>query len=251
MTMTIESLGPVLAIAATLIVAGAVKGVLGMGMPIVAMGLLAIFLPPAQAAALLVVPSLVTNIWQLMAGPRFGPLARRFATMMAGIAVGTFLGIGILTGEAIALANATLGAVLAVYGLLGLFTVRFDVNPRWEPWLSPAIGLATGVLTGATAIFAVPAVPYFSSLKLNREELIQTLGLSFTVSTVALAAALGTRGVFRADIGLASLAALVPAVAGMLLGQALRQRLRPEVFRRWFLGALVVLGAYMVLRAVT
>ncbi|MGZ8263958.1 MAG: sulfite exporter TauE/SafE family protein, partial [Burkholderiales bacterium] len=229
--------------------AGVVKGVIGMGLPIVAMGLLVLFLPPAQAAAVLVVPSLVTNIWQLAAGPKFGALAKRFATMMAGIAAGTFLGIGILTGDAVALANATLGAVLGIYGAMGLLTLHFNVRPQSERWLSPAIGVVTGVLTGATGIFAVPAVPYFSSLRLEREELIQTLGLSFTVSTIALAIALGTRGVFEAQLGIASLLALIPTTVGMLLGQRLRKRLHPEVFRRWFLVALVVLGIYMVVRA--
>ena len=112
------------------------------------------------------------------------------------------------------------------------------------------IGLVTGVLTGATAIFAVPAVPYFSSLELEREELIQTLGLSFTVSTIALAIALATRGVFEPQLGVASALAIIPAVAGMWAGQRLRQRIHPEIFRRWFLIALVVLGIYMMVRAV-
>ncbi|MGZ8197008.1 MAG: sulfite exporter TauE/SafE family protein, partial [Burkholderiales bacterium] len=61
--MTIESIAAAVAIAATFGLAGMVKGVIGMGLPIVAMGLLVLFMPPAQAAAVLVVPSLVTNIW--------------------------------------------------------------------------------------------------------------------------------------------------------------------------------------------
>ena len=63
-------------IGATFLLAGLVKGVIGMGLPTVAMGLLALALPPAEAAAILVVPSLVTNVWQLLAGPRFAALAR-------------------------------------------------------------------------------------------------------------------------------------------------------------------------------
>jgi uncharacterized membrane protein YfcA len=248
--MTGESLAAAAAIAFAFALAGVVKGVMGMGLPVVAMGLLVLFMPPAQAAAVLVIPSLVTNIWQLAAGPRFSALAKRFSTMMAGIVVGTFMGVGILTGDAVALANGALGAVLAIHGVLGLLAFRINVAPERERWVSPVIGLATGVLTGATAIFSVPAVPYFSSLRLEREDLIQVLGLSFTVSTIALAAALGVHGVFDPDIGAASLLALVPTALGMFAGQRLRQRIHPLVFRRWFLASLVVLGAYMLARAV-
>ena len=81
-------------IGATFLLAGLVKGVIGMGLPTVAMGLLAIVLPPAEAAAILIVPSLVTNVWQLLAGPSFGALARRLWPMMVGVVVGTIAGAG-------------------------------------------------------------------------------------------------------------------------------------------------------------
>jgi|SoiMethySBSTD1v2_1073268.scaffolds.fasta_scaffold14558_12 uncharacterized protein len=244
-----ESLAAGAAIALIFMLAGFVKGTVGMGLPTVAMSLLAVFFPPAQAAAMLVIPSLVTNIWQLLAGPQFTAVAKRFATMMAGVVVGTFFGIGILTGDSMAVTNGILGAVLATYGLMGLFTVRLDVAPAWEPWLSPIVGLVTGVLSGATGVFAVPAVLYFSALKLDRDDLIQALGLSFTISTIALAVALGTRGMFRMDTAYASLLALVPTLVGMTAGQRVRERLHPRVFRRWFLVSLVMLGVYMLLRA--
>ena len=67
-------------------------------LPTVAMGLLALALPPAEAAAILVVPSLVTNVWQLLAGPSFGELARRLWPMMLGVMAGTVAGAGVPAG---------------------------------------------------------------------------------------------------------------------------------------------------------
>lgn len=238
-------------IAFTFLVAGLVKGVIGMGLPTVAMGLLGLVMPPVQAAALLVVPSFVTNVWQLVAGPRFTALFQRFTTMMLGVCMGTALGIGLLTGGATTLATTALGGVLAGYGAIGLISVRFTVSARSEMWLSPLIGLITGVLTGATGVFVVPAVPYLNSLGLEKEELIQTLGISFTVSTVALAVGLAANGQFQGSVAGSSLLALVPAIGGMLLGQGIRNRLHPEVFRRWFFVGLLVLGVYMVVRALS
>lgn len=236
-------------VAFTFILAGMVKGIVGMGLPTVAMGLLGLVMLPVEAAALLVVPSLVTNIWQLATGPRFLYLARRLATMMLGVCAGTILGIGLLASGASRLPSAALGTVLAIYGVVGLLGPRFAVPSRAEPWLSPLVGVATGVLTGATGVFVIPSVPYLGSLGLDKEELIQALGLSFAVSTIALAAGLAVTGGLDASLAWASLLALVPAVAGMLIGQAVRNRLRPEVFRRWFFASLVVLGLYMLVRA--
>ncbi len=244
-----DSAAVVLIIAFTFLLAGMVKGVIGMGLPTVAMGLLALVMPPVQAAALLIIPSLVTNVWQLVAGPSFIALLKRFSTMMFAICLGTVAGIGLLTGSAGGIATAALGAVLAVYGIIGLRSTRFVISKQSERWLSPAMGLFTGVLTGATGVFVIPAVPYFNSLGLEKEDLIQTLGLSFTVSTLALAVGLMVSGQFKMTVAMGSLLALVPALGGMFLGQHVRNRLKPEVFRRWFFIGLLILGTYMVVRA--
>lgn len=238
----------VLVIGLTFLCAGLVKGVVGLGLPTVAMGFLGLVMPPVEAAALLVVPSLATNVWQLFAGPRLSALLKRLATMMLGICLGTALGIGLLTSGPSTVAATALGGVLAVYGAIGLTAARFTVSARSERWLSPLAGLITGALTGATGVFVVPAVPYLGSLGLERDELVQALGLSFTVSTVALAIGLLANGQFPPAAAGASLLALPPTVAGMWLGQRIRTRLPPALFRRFFFAGLLVLGAFMVIR---
>jgi uncharacterized membrane protein YfcA len=233
---------------AIFLLAGLVKGVIGMGLPTVAMGLLALSLPPAEAAAIVVVPSLVTNVWQLLAGPRFAALARRLWPMMVGVTAGTIAAAGIIAGDVAGLAEACLGAALALYAVVGLSGFKLVVTPRQERWMAPTIGAATGLVTGATGVFVIPAVPYLQALGLERDELIQALGLSFTVSTIALAL-----GLLRVDawqthsLGLSALA-LVPALAGMQLGQTLRRRIAPSRFRTVFFAGLMLLGLYLALR---
>jgi uncharacterized membrane protein YfcA len=233
-------------IACIFLLAGWVKGVVGMGLPTVAMGALGLVMQPVQAAALLVVPSLVTNVWQYLAGPAVGGIARRLATMLLLVCVGTAVGIQFLTSGVSRWPSIALGAVLGAYGLLGLFLPRLSVSTRSESALSPAIGIITGVLTGATGVFVVPAVPYLSALGFTKEELIQALGLSFTVSTIALAVGLGVSGSYSQGLVLASLVAVVPALAGMFVGQATRHRIEPVAFRRWFFFAMFLVGGYMV-----
>jgi uncharacterized membrane protein YfcA len=233
-------------VACIFLLAGWVKGVVGMGLPTVAMGALGLVMQPVQAAALLIVPSLVTNVWQYLAGPAVRGIARRLATMLLLVCIGTAVGIQFLTSGVSRWPSIALGAVLGAYGLLGLFLPRLSVSTRSESALSPAVGIITGVLTGATGVFVVPAVPYLSALGFTKDELIQALGLSFTVSTIALAVGLGVSGSYSQGLVLASLVAVVPALAGMFVGQATRHRIEPVAFRRWFFVAMFLVGGYMV-----
>lgn len=239
-----------LAVAAlTFLLAGFVKGVIGLGLPTVAMGLLSTVMAPAQAAALLIVPSFVTNVWQLATGPRFGALARRLWPMMAGVVVGTLAGSGFMQGGHAGQAAIGLGVALMVYAVLGLSAVRFSVPPRSERWLGPAIGTVTGLVTAATGVFVIPAVPYLGALGLPKDDLIQALGLSFTVSTVALAATLAGGGSFESGTAGASALALAPALIGMFVGGWVRGRVSEKVFRRCFFLGLLALGAHLASRA--
>jgi hypothetical protein len=232
----------------TFLLGGFVKGVTGLGLPTVAMGLLSLVMPPAQAAALLIVPSFVTNIWQLAAGPRFGDLARRLWPMMVGVVLGTLAGAGVLQGDNARQATIGLGMALIAYAALGLSLVRFAVAPATERWLGPIIGAATGLVTGMTGVFVIPAVPYLAALGLAKNELVQALGLSFTVSTVALAVVLIRGGVFEGGTAIESTLALAPALLGMALGGWVRGRVSEAVFRRCFFAGLLALGAHLASR---
>jgi hypothetical protein len=120
---------------------------------------------------------------------------------------------------------------------------------RAEWWVGPLTGIATGLIAGATGIFTLPAIPYLHAIGLEKDDLVQALGLSFTVSTVALAAVLIDGGVLRwSDMGL-SLLALVAALLGMAVGQFVRTRVAAERFRLAFFVGLLLLGAHLAMRA--
>lgn len=237
-------------IAGVFILAGFVKGVVGLGLPAVSMGLLATVMPPAQAAAILIVPSLVTNIWQMAAGPPLMPVVARLWVVMLGVVCGTLAGAGWLTGAHPEYGTALLGIALAIHAATSLASVRLSVAAQSERWLGPIIGVLTGLMSAATGIFAIPAVPYYQAIGLEKEELVQALGLSFTVSTLALAFNLASDSALSLAQAPAAIAALVEACIGMWMGQALRTRMRPETFRIIFLLGLLALGLYLIARAV-
>ncbi len=232
--------------AAVFVLAGLVKGVVGLGLPTVAMGLLALVMAPAQAAALLIVPSLVTNIWQVRPWRGALVLLRRLAPMQCGVFAGTLAGAWLFGAPAGAWAMVSLGAALILYALWGLSGAKPSVSASTQTWLGPLTGAVTGVITAATGVFVIPAVPYLQALKLGRDELIQAMGISFTVSTIALAAGLYLNARYSAAALGMSMLMLLPALIGMQIGQALRQRLSPALFRQCFLGSLILLGLHMI-----
>ncbi|WDY58750.1 sulfite exporter TauE/SafE family protein [Pseudomonas sp. PSKL.D1] len=244
-----QTIGPALSllVVITFLLAGAVKGVIGLGLPTIAMGLLGLAMPPAQAAALLIVPSTLTNVWQLATGGHLLALLRRLGPMLGAIFVGTLAGsawLGISSGP---WAAHGLGAALLVYAVYGLIGPQLRLATSREGWLGPLCGLVTGLVTAATGVFVMPAVPYLQSLGLSRDEMIQALGLSFTVSTVALALGLAGQDALGGEALGASLLMMAPALLGMLAGQWLRQRISAAVFKRCFFVGLAVLGGHLLL----
>ena len=82
-----------------------------------------------------------------------------------------------------------------------------------------------------------------------KDKLIQAMGILFTVSTLVLGLALGGQRLISADLGMMSLLGIVPALIGMAAGQVVRQRMSEERFRTVLFVALLVLGFYIIYRA--
>ena len=231
-------------IALVFLLAGMVKGLVGLGLPTVSLALLTATLGLKEAMALMLLPSLATNAWQALAGGGLRRIAERLWPLLLAACGGIVFGTALLAGFA-----GLLGVMLCVYAAISLATPQVPPPGGKEPWLSPVVGAANGVISGMTGSFVVPGVLYLQALGLPRDLLVQAMGLLFTVSTLALAAALGGHGLLPAELGLLSAGALVPAFAGMALGQRLRRRIPEQRFRKIFFLSLTLLGLYISVRA--
>lgn len=261
-----------IAVAVVFLAGGVVKGGIGLGLPTVSIGLMAIWMPVEQAAGILILPVIMTNIWQAFFGTALKLIVSRLWTLLIALVVGSTAAAILISEADTALAAGLLGAMLITYAALGLTGARFSVPVRAEPVLSPVMGLATGLISGATAIFVIPVVPYLQSLDFSKgrrgrgdepgdptratgdtmikDALIQSLGITVLVSSAGLAAGLGANGNLPASVVIPGAIGTATAVLGMIAGRKIRNRLSLEVFRRWVLSALVVLGAVMVIRAI-
>ena len=236
-------------VCATFLFAGWVKGVVGLGLPTIALALLAATVGLREAIALMLVPSMVTNVWQGLAGGALAPLLRRLWPLLLAACLGIWFGVGVLARSDAALLTGVLGAVICAYAGISLAAPQIRPPGRWEGVLSPTFGAIGGIVTGLTGSF-IPGILYLQALGLSRDHLVQAMGIAFSVLTVALAGALTRQEMMTADLWLMSAVAVAPAALGMVLGQAVRRRLSETLFRRIFFSALLLLGAYLASRAI-
>lgn len=234
-------------IAVVFLLAGLVKGMIGLGLPAVSMGLLTMMISPFQAASLLIVPSMVTNIWQLFAEGQVLRVLQRFWSLLLGIIIGSIWSIFPRLGQTDFNSEALLGGMLLLYGLYGLAAKQIPNLSRYAAVLSPLMGYLGGALTVATGVVVIPVVTYLQSLHLQRDDLVQSLGMAFTVSTACLAIFLQQNPVDHLSIDYVwSVMALVPALLGMWLGTRIRYRIAEQKFRKVFFLGLMMLGGYML-----
>jgi len=234
-----------LVIASIFLFAGFIKGVIGLGLPTVSVSLLAVAMPPGRALAIVIVPAIVTNIWQTFAGSHLRDIVRRLWPLMIGTAAGIWLNAGALTGPNARYGTIVLGILLVIYAISGLTKFSFRVAPGHEKWVGGIVGLITGAISASSGVQVIPSVPFMQAIGMEKDELVQALGVFFTVATLALGFTLTSSGLVNGATALPGAVAMVFSFAGVFVGQAIRSRMPAEAFRRWFLIAMILLGLYL------
>jgi uncharacterized membrane protein YfcA len=239
------TLTQVLVTALAFLVAGVAKGAIGMGLPPIALAVMSFAVPLDSAIAMMVVPSMATNIWQAVYGGNFMRLLARFRTMAA-TAVAGLIFVAVAFGQlGSPRATAWVGVILVIYSGLALTAWRPSVSRATERWANPLIGAASGAAAGNTGDAAVPFLPYMQSLDIDRHDLVQALGIMFIFIMAALTAALAIQGAFTPANLLGGVAAIVPAFAGVWLGQTARHAVSAETFRRIFIFGMMAVGLHL------
>ncbi len=232
-------------IIAVFLLAGFIKGVIGLGLPTVSVSLLAVAMPPGKALAIVIVPAIVTNIWQTFVGPYLRDIVRRLWPLMLGTAAGIWLNAGALAGPNARYGTIVLGVLLMIYAVTGLTKFSFHVAPRNEKWVGGIAGLITGVISASSGVQVIPSVPFMQAIGMEKDELVQALGVFFTVATLALGFTLTRSGLMTSATALPGAVAMACSFAGVFIGQAVRSCMPAETFRRWFLFSMILLGLYL------
>jgi uncharacterized membrane protein YfcA len=236
-------------ILATFLLAGMVKGVIGLGLPTISLAILTVALDLPSAMALLLVPSFITNLWQAVVGGNSRLILARTWPFLLMATVTIWFGAQALLHVQLSVLSALLGALLTAYAVASLSGLRFTISRSRAIWAGPLLGMVNGVLTGMTGSFVVPGVMYLQALGFTRDALIQAMGMLFTLSTLALGLALQSNDLLTVEHGTRSTIALLPAIMGMLLGQRIRRMISESSFRKIFFVSLLAIGVYIIVTA--
>ena len=239
----------VIIILGTFLIAGLAKGIIGLGLPTISLALLTIATNLPTSMALLLVPSLVTNIWQATVGGKFWEILIRLWPLFLTATFTVWFGVMALSSVDFTLLSALLGALLMTYAVINLSGFRFNLKTRHEWWVGSLVGSVNGILTGMTGSFVVPGVFYLQSIGFKRDMLIQSMGILFTTSTLALFFSLQINEFLTSKLVVWSSISLVPSIIGVLIGQKIRQWLSEKTFRNVFFFSLLVIGTYIIVIA--
>jgi uncharacterized membrane protein YfcA len=236
-------------IAVAFITAGAIKGAIGVGLPTTAIAILGTGLSLREAIPLLIVPSLIANIWQVTRGGELLALVKRFWLLNLIACLGVWLGTVILFRVDPSILSGLLGLVIITYSGMGLLAYAPRVPPHREAVLTPIVGLGAGLLTGTTGSLLMPLMVYLQALGLEKDRFVQAAGLSLLIGTIAWAGSLAQQGALSDRQLLLSSAALIPTLLGMAFGQWVRDRLSQALFRKVVYVSLLILGMNLIFKS--
>jgi uncharacterized membrane protein YfcA len=245
----IDVSGPILA-GLTILAAGLLKGIVGIGAPLVAMPLLATIYDVPTAIAVMTVPLFGGAFWQMWSNRQARQARDMLIYLLGGCAGGVVLGT-LLLGL---IPNAWLAIVLAglVFGYVGLYLKNPDIalSPQRARRAAAPVGLLTGILQGSAGVSTPVSVTFVHAQRLDRRSFLFVTQSMFIVMAVTQFAALSTAGIMTARLALASLAALAPMMAGIWLGQHVGRLASQRTFERLTLAVLTLIAVSLLTKAV-
>ena len=232
---------------------GFVKGAIGFAMPTIMMSVLGSFLPAQTALALLILPTLVTNIQQA-ARQGIGAAwesTRRYGWHVAMVMIFIFVSAPFAPVLPQWVMYLTLGIPIVAFALWQLSGRPLALPIHHRRRAEIATGIIGGLYGGISGIWGPPLIVYLLSIGAEKREQIRVQGVVFLLGAVALTVAHLGSGLLNAQTLPLSALMVIPAMLGMQLGFALQDRLDVAQFRRWTLVLLVLSGANLIRRAMT
>lgn len=238
-----------LLIAGVIGIAGFTKGFTGIGMPVVAVPMLALIVDVQTTVVLMAVSIVITNLWQAFSTANWLPALKRFWPVMLPMPFAAYVGVAILSSADPTVLIGTLGAAVLCFGVIMQMQIDWRIPRGLEPVVGPVAGAVAATLGGMSSMFAPPLIVYYSTVRIDREVLIAAFGLTYLFGVIPMVGSLGWFGILGpAEVGWSTLVA-IPGFAGMLIGQTLRGRVPERLFRRMMLVVLMGSGVTMLYKA--
>lgn len=246
------NLDPTLAgsLALVFLTAGTVKGSVGIGLPTMAMGLMTLFIDPRSAIAILLLPMLLSNLWQVYRAGEVVRAARTYTPFAVCLAL--FVGITVFVTRDVNdnILLGVLGLIIVGFVVVSLTKWAPQIGDRYDRRAQIGFGTIAGVMGGLTAIWAPPMAIYLAARQVSKDEFVRATGLLITFGSLPLLAGYVAQGVLTLPLFIVSAGVLVPTFAGFAVGEKLRHRLSESGFRKLLLGVFLLMGLNLLRRAV-
>ncbi len=231
------------------LLAGLVKGTLGIGFPTAAIAFTAVFLDARTAISLVVIPMLLTNIWQVYrSGNVIGVWRKNWRLAICMVAM--IMVFSRVTGDVpMRVLTMMLGVVTASFAIVSLLQSTPSIPKKYDSMMQVIAGLVAGTLGGLVGVWAPPIVMYLSSQQLDIKEFVQSTGLLLGLGSLVLLGGYWQVGIINANNAPLSLMLIVPAILGFTVGEKLRSRLKTETFRQILLIFFFLMGLNLIRRA--
>ncbi len=222
-----------------LVLSGSVKGIFGIGFPVVAMAILPLFVTPITAITVIALPIVVTNIQQLFSEKEWKHIILKYRYMAISMMLASFLSSQILTQISVDLITAVIGFALALFAIYSLFnfTLPITVRPLWQIFA----GASSGLLSGMTGIQST-AIIYFASLSISRNEFVGAVGYIFLVGGLGLSIGLINNNLLNSNSAIISVIAILFSVIGFKLGSLLRPYISSILFKKMLFVTMLLIG---------
>lgn len=231
--------------------AGFVKGAVGFAMPLIMISAFSAFLPPEVALAGLVLPAIVTNISQALRqglAPALGSVRKYWRLILATV---IFIVVSAQFVRDIPqdIFLLLLGVPVTAFAALQLSGRNLAIPLRNRNAAEWGLGTIGGLYGGISGVWGPPVLIYLLSIRADKVESVRVNGVIFLIGAVVLFLAHLQTGVMNASTVPFSAALVLPAMAGMMLGYRVQDRLDQARFRWWTQVLLVVTGLNLMRRA--
>jgi len=230
------------------LLSGTIKGIVGIGLPTASIGLMSQFTDPRSAIALVIVPMVVTNAWQIYRSGYALRTAKRYAPFGVMLCIFIFISSGFAKYIGPAMLQVCVGLVVTLFAVDSLWRKPFVLNPRYDFPVQISAGILGGAMGGIAGIWSPTMVGYLIARQVDKDEFVRALGFMIFVGSIFLCFGYIKAGFLSESVAKLSALMVVPALIGFSLGEIIRQRLGAERFRRVVLIFFIVMGLNLVRR---
>lgn len=234
-----------LVVAISFALGGFVKGVVGLGLPLITVPSLSMVLPVPTAIAISAIPVILTNAVQFIQGSHHKEIFSRLGVLLVLMLVTLALSTKLMVILEPRILLLSMGAVVGLFVITNFRELRFTIPRESERWLAPVTGLVSGFIGGITSFFGITVALYLLAIKIPMDMFVTSVSLIYFSGATTLAIMLAKFKVLGSQEVILAATGLVPLFAGLFAGQRLRKYVSQQLFRRIIL--IVLFGVAMTM----